>query len=79
MKPLNENVLVERIAGTNVTETGILLKSALENDKAKVLAVGSQVTQVSEGDICFVDWNRSIPVENEKYLIPVDNIVFVYE
>lgn len=79
MKPLNKNVLVERIAGSKETSSGIILKTSLESDTAKVLEVGSQVNTVSIGDIVYLNWNHATKVDDEKYIIEEKEIVFIYE
>lgn len=78
MKPTLNNILIERIAGSTETESGIILKSTLEQDKGKVLAIGPDITEVSVGDIVFLNWNAATKVDREQYIAPIDEVVFIY-
>ena len=85
MKPTRNNVLVERIPGAKLTDTGIILKSTLDPDRGKVEAIGPEVEEVSIGEEVFLNWNaatkidKSIGVGYERYIVPVTEIVFVFE
>lgn len=79
LKPLGKKVLVRRIPGSKETLSGIILKVSMENDKAEILGVGDKVTQVEINSVCFVDWNRSVSCGNDLYILPEENVVFVYE
>jgi len=79
MKPTKDNVLVERIPGPTLTHTGIILKSTLEPDRGKVKSIGPDVTEVSVGDEVFLDWNMAVKVENEDYIVSVENVVFIFD
>lgn len=73
------NVIVERIAAEKVTESGLILKSSAEPDKAKILSVGPDATNdVSVGEIALVNWNKATKIEDETYILNVNEIVMVY-
>jgi co-chaperonin GroES (HSP10) len=78
MKPLHNKVIVERIPGETVTESGIVLHRSNEVDRAKIIAVGPDVKEVSVGEIVLLDWNKTVKA-GEYFVITEDNIVFVYE
>jgi co-chaperonin GroES (HSP10) len=78
-RPLGKNVLVERIAAKKETESGIILKSTQEPDKAFIKVIGPDVTEVSVGEIAIVNWNTATKVEDENYIISVDNIILTIE
>jgi co-chaperonin GroES (HSP10) len=79
-RPLGKNVIVSVIDGGKETESGIILHTSIEPDRGLVVAVGNEVTQLSVGDQVFMDWNKTIKLENEElWLISEDNIVWVYE
>lgn len=78
MKPTKNNVLIERIPGSKETSSGLILKSSLEPDRGKVEAIGPDVTEISVGEEVFLDWNKTTKVDDRKYIISVENIVFVY-
>jgi len=78
MKPLHNKIIVQRIPGETVTESGIVLQRSTEVDRAKVVAIGPDVDEVEVGDIVLLDWNKAIK-SGEFYLLTIDNVVFVYE
>jgi len=78
MQPLHNKVLVERVPGERTTSSGIVLRTSEEPDRAKILAIGPDVKEVSTGDVVLLDWNAAIKTENENYVIREDHIVFVY-
>jgi co-chaperonin GroES (HSP10) len=77
MTPLHNKVIVERIPGETVTSSGIVLQRSDEVDKAKVLAIGPQVDEVSVGDIVLIDWNKAVKA-GDNFILTVDNIVLIY-
>ncbi len=52
-KPLGDRVLVERVEETNTTASGIIIPDNAKEkpSEGKVLAVGSDVEEVKEGDV----------------------------
>ena len=78
-RPTGKNVLVERIAAQKETSSGIILKSAEEPDKAKILAIGPEVDEVAVDEVAVVNWNAATKVEDEFYIINIDNIVLIIE
>lgn len=78
-RPTGNNVLIERIAAKKETSSGIILKSTEEPDRAKIIAIGSDVTEVSVDEIAVVNWNTATKVEDEFYIISIDNIVLIFE
>jgi co-chaperonin GroES (HSP10) len=79
MKPTRDNILVERIAGSTETSFGIILKSSLEDDKAIVKEIGPDVTEVKIGDVVFLNWNAATKIEDEKFIVPIKEVIFIYE
>ena len=78
-RPTGRNVLIERIAASKETASGIILKSTEEPDRAKIIAIGTEVDEVSVDEIAVVNWNTATKVENELYIINIDNIVLIIE
>lgn len=78
MKPLHNKVIVERVAGATTTESGIILQRSDEVDRAKIVSVGPDVTEVSVGEVALIDWNKAVKF-GDLYVVTVNNIVFVYE
>ena len=78
-RPTGKNVLVQRIAAQKETSSGIILKSAEEPDKAKILAIGPEVDEVSVDEVAVVNWNAATKVQDELYIINIDHVILVIE
>ena len=78
MRPLHNKVIVERIPGETTTESGIVLQRSNEVDRAKIIAVGPLVDEVSVGEVVLLDWNKVAKV-GDNFVVSEDNIIFVYE
>lgn len=79
MAPTLNNVIIKRIPGSTVTDTGIILKTTLEQDRGEVLSIGPDVSEVSIGDTVFLNWNSATKIEDEIFVVSVNEIVFIYE
>jgi co-chaperonin GroES (HSP10) len=82
-RPTGNKVLVERVAAKKESAGGIILKSTEEPDKAKIVAIGPEVTDVVVGEIAIINWTRAVSVgsgsEDELYILPIDEVVMVIE
>ena len=78
MKPLRDNIIVERIAGEKETASGIILKSSQGPDRAKVVALGPLVDEVAIDDELLLNWNKAVKVEDETYIVPITEVIFIY-
>ena len=78
MKPLRDNIIVTRIPGETETAGGIILKSSQGPDRARVIALGPKVDEVAIGDEVLLNWNKAVKVEDETYVVPIDDVVFIY-
>lgn len=78
MKPLRDNIIVTRIAAEKQTESGIILKWTEEPDRAVVVALGPKVDEVSIGDELLLNWNKAVKVEDEQYVVPINEVIFIY-
>jgi co-chaperonin GroES (HSP10) len=78
-RPTGRNVLIERIAAQKATASGIILKSAEEPDKAKILAIGPEIDEVAVNEVAVVNWNAATKVQDELYIINIDHVVLVLE
>ena len=77
MKPLQNKVIVQRIENQALSSGGIILNRSEEPDRAKVIAIGPDVDEVSVDDVVLLDWNKAIKT-GDFHVITVDNIVFIY-
>lgn len=78
-KPLFDKVIIERIAAEKQSSGGIILQRTEEPDKARIVAIGPDVTEVAVGEVVLLNWNAAIKVQDELYSTKVENIIFVYE
>lgn len=81
-KPLGKRVLVQRTEVEEKTASGIILvDSAKEKpNTAKVIAVGSEVTELKKDDVVVFEQFRGteLSLEGEDYLVlDVENIIGV--
>jgi len=80
IRPLGNKVVVEReVSSENTTQSGIILKSSQEPDKAVILAIGPEVNEVQVGDKVLLNWNKATKFDGEMYIVPVTEIIFIYE
>lgn len=78
-KPLRDNIIVEKQEKNLTTSSGIILKSNDEADKAKVIAIGPEVTDVAVGEILLVNWNKAKKIQNDTYQINIQDVIGVFE
>lgn len=78
MKPTRDNIIVERIIRESSTASGIILKSSDEPDRAKVISIGNKVDEVFINDVVLINWNKATKIENETYVVPVTEVVWIY-
>lgn len=81
-RPLGKRVLVQRTEVEEKTASGIILvDSAKEKpNTAKVVAIGSEITELKEGDTVVFDQYRvtELSLEGEDYLVlELENIIGV--
>jgi co-chaperonin GroES (HSP10) len=79
LTPLRNNVIVEKLEKELTTSSGIILKSNDEADKAKVIAVGSEVTDVIVGNIILINWNKATKLMDNLYQVNIDEVVAIFE
>ncbi len=79
LTPLRNNVIVEKLEKELTTSSGIILKSTDEADKAKVIAVGSEVTDVAVGNTILINWNKAVKLMDNLYQVNINEIVAIFE
>lgn len=77
MKPLKQNILIELVEPKKETASGIILKSSDEVNRGKVLAIGSEITDIEVGDELILDWSKVKLVENDTYIVSYQHVVAV--
>ena len=78
-KPLGNKVVIERIESKKETGFGLILTKTDEVDRSVVKSIGSDVVEVELNDEVLVNWNKAVKIENELYVIPVTEIVCIFE
>jgi co-chaperonin GroES (HSP10) len=78
MTPTRDNIAVTRIVAEKATSSGIILKSSDEPDRAEVIALGPKVDEVEVGDIVLINWNKASKIQNETYVVPITEVVWIY-
>ncbi len=83
LKATGTRVLIEKMEAATTTAGGIVLQSATEAPKAKVLSIGPQVKEdLAVGNIIVVDWSKVgvFNFENAKhYMVDESTILAVLE
>lgn len=79
MQPTRDNIIVKRIAAEKETASGIILKSTDGPDRAKIIALGPKVDEVEVGDEVLLNWVKAVKVEDETYVVPITEVIFIYE
>jgi len=79
LTPLRNNVIVEKLEKELTTSSGIILKSNDEADKAKVIAVGSEITDVVVGNIILINWNKATKLMDNLYQVNINEVVAIFE
>lgn len=83
--PLNGRVLVAERRPETTTASGILIEGVRGlglTHSAKVLAVGSDVTDVSVDDEIYLDWSKASPVKIDglqRAIVKHEDILAVVE
>ena len=83
--PIRKQVLIAQIARKTVSAGGIIIegaRSVADNETARVLAIGSEVTDVQVGDEVLVDWAKGSPVTidgQQRIIIKEEFIIAVID
>lgn len=83
LRALGTRLLIEQVDAEKVSAGGIVLQSAQEVPRARVLDVGPQVKEdIKIGDILVVDWSRVGQVRFENtthYMVDESTVLAVVE
>lgn len=74
--PLNDYVIIEKLASKQATSSGIILTSAVTVDNAKVVAV-SKTSVLNVDDVVMLRWSNALKIEGNVYAVSVKEIVCV--
>ena len=85
VKPLFKKVLIAEVKAVTKSESGIILDNAnsvREQNRARVLAIGPDVTDVKVDDLILLDWTKASVVKvdgAQRAIVDQDHIVAVLE
>jgi co-chaperonin GroES (HSP10) len=84
IKPLKKTVAVVRIKNKKETESGIILTgyAGADIDRARVIALGDDVTLVKVNEVVLLDWNKVRPTTIDDipvYFLSEDDVVGVFD
>jgi co-chaperonin GroES (HSP10) len=79
IRPLKDNLVVERVEKELKSESGIILTSSDEADRAKVIAVGPEVTDVKVGDEVLLNWQKCPAINGNIYKANIEDVVGIFE
>jgi chaperonin GroES len=85
LRPIKNNVVVERIEKEKIYKSGIIftqVTSEQSHDWAKVVAMGSKVKDIKEGDTVLVWWPKATKVKHddkEYYIVDEEFISMIYD
>lgn len=77
IKPLHDKVLIERLENVKETASGIILRHSEEPDRARVLAIGPDVTEVQIGEVVQPDWGKAAKVQ-DYFVVKIEDIAYIY-
>ena len=83
--PIRKQVLIAQIARKTISTGGIIIegvRSVIDNETGRVLAIGSEVTEVAVGDEILLDWSKGNPVTingEQRVMIKEEFIIAVLE
>ena len=81
LRPLKDNVIIERIKKDEMTSGGIVLPGGdrSEADRATVISVGPDVTSIEVGDEVLVNWNKTSAFSENGYRVTEEEIIGIFE
>ena len=81
IRPLKDNIIVERIKKEEVTSGGIVLPGGdrEEADKALVVAVGPEVEGINVGDELLINWQKAPKIDEKNYKVNYEDVIGVFE
>ena len=81
VRPLKDNVIIERQEKEQVSAGGIVLPGGDREvaDKAVVVAIGPEVSDINEGDVVLVNWNKASKIDEKIYKVSFEDVIGIFE
>lgn len=80
IRPLKDNIIVERIKKEEVSSGGIVLPGGDrdEADKALVIAIGPEVPEVNVGDELLINWQKAPKINETQYKVSFEDVIGIF-
>lgn len=79
IKPLRDNIIIEKEEKDLTTSGGIILQRTDEADRARVVAIGPDVVDVQVGDLVIVNWNKAQIINKDSFRINILEVIGVLD
>jgi co-chaperonin GroES (HSP10) len=83
IKPIGKKLAVVKLKSETTTESGLILTKAVDTvDKAKVIAVGSEVADVKVGETVLINWNKASATTIDNipiYMLTEEDVVGIFD
>ena len=85
LKPLRDMILIAEFKKEAVTDSGIIIQGARgvgDTTPGKVVAIGSEVTDIVVGDTVYLDWSKcsAVTVDGEqRAMVKQEHIIAVVD
>lgn len=81
VRPLKDNVIIERQEKEQVSSGGIVLPNGDRDvaDKAVVIAIGPEVSDINQGDVVLVNWNKASKIDEKIYKVSFEDVIGIFE
>jgi co-chaperonin GroES (HSP10) len=73
--PLNDYVIVKKLAGQTTTSSGIILQTTQGADTCLVVAVPDKAESLEVNDTLLIRWANAIKVDGDIYTVQVKDII----
>jgi co-chaperonin GroES (HSP10) len=77
--PLNDYVVIKKLALDTTTASGIILQTAQGADNAEVVAFAEDVKGIAIGDKLLIRWSNSLKVDGDIYAVSAKEIVCILQ
>ena len=73
--PVNDYVIVQKLAADRTTSSGIILQTSTGSDTAKVIAVADDVKGILVDNVLLIRWSNALKVDGDIYAVSVKEVV----
>ena len=66
LQALKKRCIIEQVKTEQVNPSGLIVNTHDNNPRARIVSVGSEVTEVQVGDVVVVDWRYVVQVTKDE-------------